>query len=130
VEAPDSATASDTLTVTTPGGSGSFAPTDDARVSLGSPTSNYGSDTFLRVRSKGSSSHESYLKFSVTGLTGAPTSAILRLFVTNGSPDGGDVYLVGNSWDESTITASNAPVISGSPVASTGSVTTVPTASG
>jgi hypothetical protein len=111
------------VTVTTPGSSGSFAPTHDARVSLGSPTSNYGSDTVLRVRSDGSSSHESYLQFSVTGLTGAPPSAILRLFVTDGSPDGGDVYLVGNSWDESTITGNNAPVINGSPVASTGSVT-------
>ncbi len=104
------------------GGSASFQPTDDARVSLGFPTKNYGSSDFLRVRDAGSSSHESYLKFTVTGLTGSPTSAKLRLFVTNGSPDGGDIYLVENSWDESTITANTAPVISGSPIASTGSV--------
>ncbi len=126
-EAPDSTTASATLGVTSSGGGGggtlTLFPSDDARVSLGFSGSNYGSDTVVRVRGAGTSSHESYLKFNVAGLTSIPTSAKLRLFVTDGSPDGGGVYVVGSGWDESTITGSNAPAISGSPIASSGSVT-------
>ncbi len=110
--------------VSSGGGSVTFQPIDDARVNLGFPTSNYGSGNILRVRDAGSSSHESYLKFAITGLTGSPTSAILRLFVTDSSSDGGDIYLVGdNNWDESTINANNAPGISGSPIVSAGAVT-------
>ena len=125
-EAPDSATASDTLTVTPSGGGGGtviLQPTDDARVYFASPGTNYGSRTEIRVRGSGSNAYESYLQFAVTGVSGTVTSAKLRLFVTNGSPDGGDVYVVDNSWDESTITANNAPGISGSVIVSAGTVT-------
>jgi hypothetical protein len=101
-----------------------FQPTDDARVSFGFPTSNYGSSDVLRVRGASSNDYEGYLKFTISDLAGAPTSVILRLFVTDSSPDGGDVYVVADtSWNEATITASNAPGISGAPIASAGSVT-------
>ncbi|MEZ4511563.1 MAG: PKD domain-containing protein [Chloroflexota bacterium] len=99
-----------------------FAPLADAHVKSSSATSNYGSDSQIRTRF-GSPDYDIYLKFAVTGVSGSVSQAILRLFVTDYSNDGGSVYLVGNDWQETTITAQNAPVISGSPVAEIGATT-------
>lgn len=100
-----------------------FAPIADARVKSSIPDKNYGSKDYLRTRTESSEIYESYLQFHITGeLAGPPKSAKLRLFVTDGSPDGGKVYVVANGWSESTITWNNAPGISGSPIASAGSV--------
>jgi len=99
-----------------------FLPVADARVSAGSPNSNYGSDGVLRLRG-GSSAYKSYLRFNVSGLAGKSVlSAKLRLFATDSSDSGGTVYGVANTWTESGITWGTAPSIGGSPLASAGSV--------
>jgi PKD repeat protein len=54
----------------------------------------------------------------VTGLSGSVVGARLRLYVDDGSPDGGAVYRVSSDWSESTITWSNAPAL---PISSLGS---------
>ncbi len=120
-----------TATFTEQGGGGSsltFNPVDDARVKSTSPDGNYGSDVELRIR-KGSPSYDSYLKFQVSGLTGGVSSATLRLYVTDGSPGGGDIYSVSNTyrgsngaWDEGGLTWDNRPVIEGTPLSSVGEV--------
>ena len=94
-----------------PGGSQTLTPVADAHVKSTSTTSNYGTLTSLRLRNGGTSSdtYRSYLKFDVSGLSGAATSAKLRLFVTDESPDGGSVSKVGNDWTETGITWANAP---------------------
>jgi PKD repeat protein len=97
-----------------------FAPVADAEVSLSSPKTNYGTTSQLRLRT-GSTTKRSYLAFAPTGLTGTIISAKLRLYVNDGSTDGGSVYVVGNSWTETGITWNNAPVISGSALSSAGS---------
>jgi PKD repeat protein len=82
---------------------------DDARVNAGSPGSNYGKDTTLRVKT---GVYRSFLKFTVSGLQSQVTGATLQLkSVTQRSPDGGDVYLVANTlkdgttpWSESNVT--------------------------
>jgi len=99
-----------------------FVPAADARVSSGSPNANYGDDDGLRARA-GSTIMNSYLRFDLVGFAGlGVVSAKLRLFVTDASASGGSVYRVGNGWSESQITWSNAPAISGAPLASLGAV--------
>ncbi len=94
-----------------------FHPAADARVKSSSPTGNYGTDPELRVRA-GDPTHRTYLRFSVTGLLGAPVvSAKLRLFASDGSDDGGALYPVASEWSETGISWANAPPLGGAPVA-------------
>ena len=95
----------------------------DARVREGSPNLNAGSDVELRVREDDDSYH-SFVRFDLTGLTGAVTSARLRFYCTDASPSGGLVFPTSSAWIESTITWANAPAATGGQVASTGSVST------
>ena len=93
----------------------------DAQIRSAHPRTNYGSSPHLRVRSGRS---RVYLKFDVTGISGRPQSAKLRLWVTDSGPSGGTVYRVSAKWKEATITWRNAPAITSSPIASYGSVST------
>ena len=105
-------TATNTPVDTPTPGSGSsqtLSPTDDARVKLSSGNSNY-DPGYLRLRS---GTYETYLQFDVSGLSGTVSNATLRLYAYDGSDSGGSVYDVGDGWDETTITANNAPGISG-----------------
>ena len=101
----------------------SFIPVADARVKSTSPSSNYGADDVLRVRT-GSVVYDSYLKFDVTGLGGSPVvSAQLRLFVTDSSNDGGALYEVASNWTELGLTWNTAPGMAGTPLGNAGSAT-------
>lgn len=107
-----------------------FTPTADSDVQSTSPDKNFGSDTTMRNRAT-SPEWRIYLKFTVTGVTGAVTSAKLRLYVTDPSADGGSVFPVSNQyassqtdWTETGITWNTAPPISGSPLANAGTTTT------
>jgi PKD repeat protein len=95
-----------TITVNPSGGGSSlaFAPTDDAYVRSAHPNEKGGSDTTLRVFT-GASDTQSYLKFTVSGVTGPVTSVKLRLFVTDASAVSGSVYAVPvTTWSEGTLT--------------------------
>jgi PKD repeat protein len=63
---------------------------------------------------------QSFVQFTVVGLTGAPNTATLRLWVTDASPDGGTVSTTDNGWSESGITWATAPAI-GSTIGEVGS---------
>ena len=115
--------------VTDPPSSFTFNPTDDTFGNSSSPNKVYGSALELRVRQTSSATVISFLKFSVTGLSGAVQSARLRLTVNDASNDGGDVYAVSNfyagtsdPWTESGLTWNNAPTVSGTPLSSAGAV--------
>ncbi|HEY8059380.1 MAG TPA: hypothetical protein VID94_11535, partial [Acidimicrobiales bacterium] len=58
------------------------APVADSRVLQASPTVNTGTASRLDVDNPG---EQSYLRFTVTGVTGTVQSAKLRLFVRNSS---------------------------------------------
>lgn len=107
-----SSSATETITVATPAEEGSivrFSPTDDAYVRSGAPSKNFGADTTLRVYS---SVTESYLRFTVSGVTTSVASAKLRLFVTDASPNSGSIYSVRETaWSESTITWDTRPTV-------------------
>jgi len=130
------------ISVTTAGGTASsaddftvvagpttFLPSDDAYVKSTSPTKNYGTATTLRQRQTTSETQNTYLKFTVSGLSGAVQSAKLRLYVTDASNDGGSVYVVSNNqlgtttpWTQANLTWNNAPAISGTALSSAGAV--------
>ncbi|MEX1171243.1 MAG: DNRLRE domain-containing protein [Chloroflexota bacterium] len=95
-----------------PGASQTFTPSDDAQVKSNSATRNYGSETTLRLREDPSTgtTYRSYVKFNVSGVSGATvTSVKLRLYVTTSSTNTAFVHAVSNSWSEGTITWNNAP---------------------
>ncbi|MEE8572697.1 MAG: PKD domain-containing protein, partial [Gemmatimonadota bacterium] len=120
----DSITRSNLIDVAPPAATTRYIAVADSRVKSSSPGSNYGTSDFLRVRS-GSTTYESYLRFDLSDLGSTTlTSAKLRLYVTDGSKDGGTVYEVGGGWSETAITYSNAPGMGGAPLASAGSVST------
>jgi PKD repeat protein len=99
-----------------------FLATADAMVKSTNLTTNYGSDPSLRLRS-GSPEYQSHLRFQVSGVTSGISSAKLRLYVTDGSNDGGAVYAVAAEWSEGTINWSNAPSMGASPLATAATVT-------
>ncbi|MDQ3871517.1 MAG: DNRLRE domain-containing protein, partial [Chloroflexota bacterium] len=86
-----------------------IAPAADARVEEVSPSSNFGTSGYLAADGGADPDKEMYLRFGVSGVSGAITSAKLRLYVYNGSADGPAVYSTGNSWSETGITWSNRP---------------------
>jgi PKD repeat protein len=99
-----------------------FTPIEDARVNSGSPTTNFGTSTNLRARLAGSI-HESYLRFDVSGLGEQRVKgAVLRLFVTDPSDEGGTVTAAPGSWDEATLTWDNAPGVGSQVLDSLGTV--------
>ncbi len=116
-----SSTSTSTSTSTTlpQGATQTFVPTADAQVKSTSPTRNYGAGVTLRTRGA-SPSYASYLRFNVAGLTGAPTSAKLRLFITDASKDAGVVRATGTGWSELLINWNNAPLAAGPDLASLG----------
>ncbi len=95
-------------------------PVADAYVDSSSPKTNYGSAPQLRV--DGSPIIRTYLRFSVSGLTGAVSQALLRLYANSSLNTGITVARVANNtWSESTLTFSNAPAV-GSAIKTSGPV--------
>ena len=89
-----------------------FNPSADSYVSAGSPSTNYGSQTQLRV--DGSPVQRSYLRFQVEGSSGTVTRVTLRIFANNASTAGYEIRSVNNNtWVESTIRYNNAPAVGG-----------------
>lgn len=87
-----------------------FAPDADAYVDQNRPTTNLGTLTSLHVDGSagtGGLAYESYLRFTVSGLTGTISNARLRLYNFNGTVDGPAVYSAGNSWTETGINWNN-----------------------
>ena len=63
----------------------------------------------------------SYLRFSIVGLTGTVKKATLRIYANSGSGSGFTIRSVAdNTWGESTITYSNAPAFSSTALGATG----------
>lgn len=97
-----------------------FTPVADARVAKASPDANFGTTTALEADNY--PVVRSYLKFTVTGTGGIPARARLRLYVTDGSTNGPEVYPTGTTWSEGTITWTNKPAPTGALLADVGAV--------
>ncbi|MCI0649688.1 MAG: DNRLRE domain-containing protein, partial [Chloroflexi bacterium] len=102
----------------------------DAYVRSQYPQRNYGSANVLRVRvASDNNNYSSYLKFTVSGITGSVTQAKLRLYATDGNDDGVSVYSVSNNyrntnspWTEAGLNWNNAPTMGGAPLAASGPI--------
>ncbi len=111
---------------TTQGAAGTtFTPVADAYVSSAAPAINYGLATTLRVDGA-SPIQKSYLKFTLSGLSGTVTNATLRVYANGSQGTGYDVFGVpDSSWIESGtggITYNTAPPPAGSKTGSSGPV--------
>jgi hypothetical protein len=110
-----SATSTPTPTGTSPAGSASltYSVEADARVKQASPATNYGPLPYVSVDGAPDPMEESYLRFTVSGVSGAVQTAKLRVYVTaNGTVNGPAVYLAGNNWTESALIWNNKPALS------------------
>lgn len=99
-----------------------FLPTDDATIRSDKPDRQLGQDAV--IESDASPEKNALLRFDVAGLAGRQVStATLRLYVANSSPDGGEVGLVtDDSWNEQDVTWNSAPTADGGVVGQIGDV--------
>jgi chitodextrinase len=95
-------------TTTPPGGTVTFTAVADARVEEANPSSNFGS-SFLRDDGGTDPDVHSYLRFAVRGLSGAVTSAKLRMYATSSTVDGPALYATATDWSENAVTWGNRP---------------------
>ena len=82
-----------------------FITQADARVEERNPASNFGTANYLQVTGANNNHMESYIRFSVSGISGSVQSAKLRVYsTTNGTNNGPAVYAPASSWSETGIT--------------------------
>jgi len=113
--ATETATSTETGTPTntqTPGSNASltFAPEADARVNQSNPGNNYGSATTLQVDDTSDPDLESFIRFTVAGVSGPIQNARIRLYATtNGTRNGPAIYATNPTWNERDITWNARP---------------------
>lgn len=84
-----------------------FGAVADTEAAQDSPQTSYGdsktvsTDRWPRV--------ESYFAFDVTGVSGSVVSAVVRLWVVNGTPDAPKLWTAESGWTESDLTWDNRP---------------------
>ena len=118
---------SNSATVTTPSGGGTFTftPTDDAYVDQAAASTNFGAAP--RIVTDNSPVNDGLLKFTVATGGCAISSATLSLTVGTSSSDesgkGGDLHTTAStSWSEGTVTWASAPAANAATIASLGAV--------
>lgn len=79
-----------------------FTAEADARVEADNPTSNYGTSSSLDVDTDDAA--ESYMRFTVSGISGPIQDAKVRVYATSSTVDGPAIYATGNNWSETSIT--------------------------
>jgi hypothetical protein len=78
-----------------------LTPEADARVEEADPDVNFGRHTTLRVDGGSDPGIESYIQFTVTGVTQPIQTATLRLFTSTDKADNLSVYTTSDTWIES-----------------------------
>ncbi len=88
-----------------------LSPVDDTYIDEYYPSSNYGTDSELRI--DGGNYEIPFLKFDLSSVSTPVKVAMLKLYITNGADgDPQFVYAVSdNTWTESTLTWNNAPAL-------------------
>ncbi len=86
-----------------------FVAEADASVAQAHPESNYGPASSLRVDGGSHPDVHSFVRFTISGLSGAVTSAKLRLYATSATVDGPAVYATATDWSERGITWATRP---------------------
>jgi calcineurin-like phosphoesterase family protein len=107
--ATETATLPDTSTPTS-STSLTFIAEADARVKQSSPSTNYGNATTLQVDDTSDPDLESFVRFTVAGVSGPVQNARVRLYATtNGTKNGPAIYATNPSWNEKDITWNKRP---------------------
>ena len=102
------------VTTPTPSTSATFTPEADAYVDSATPDGNFGTTSTVRVDAS-RILERTYLRVSVHGVSGAVTSATLRLFATSSSSVGHNVASTSDlTWGKGSSAYSNAPGFGGS----------------
>jgi PKD repeat protein len=90
----------------------------DTYVRSDSSGSNYGTQTAIQGYKKGNTTYQPYVRFTVPSLPATPSSAKLRLYVTDSSNTTGALYATSNAtWSETTTTWNNRPATTGNQLA-------------
>ncbi len=95
-----------------PGAAGAgltFGAEADTQVREFEPSVIFGSEPTLRADGGTDPLHESYLRFTVTGVEGPVARATLRLFAETGAAVGLSVYTTANEWSEAEANWTNRP---------------------
>ncbi|MGB8983624.1 MAG: DNRLRE domain-containing protein, partial [Anaerolineales bacterium] len=91
-----------TATVGSPGNTLTFTTVADARVVQASPATNYGTSTNLQADGDAGAVVTSFIRFTVSGISGPIQTVKLRVFcTTNGTNNGPAAYLAEDIWTES-----------------------------
>jgi hypothetical protein len=85
------------------------------------PDLNYGASS-LRTDGGSGPDAESYLTFAVSGLSGPPQMAKLRIYPYTETVDGPAVYGVADAWMEGSITWTNRPARTGGAIDDKGAI--------
>ncbi len=96
-----------------------FVAVEDTYTAAGSGNSNFGTGT--NIFADTSPAQRGYLKFVATGITGTVKSAVVRLWVTDSTPNAPQLATTSSAWTESTLTWNNQPA-AGTVVGDLGSV--------
>jgi hypothetical protein len=101
--------ASDPAVATTPRGLVTVAAVAvaDAYTDARTPATNFGTGTTLFADT--SPAQRSYLKFTVTGITGTVQRAVVRLWVTDSTPNAPQLATTAGTWTETGLTWNNQP---------------------
>jgi hypothetical protein len=87
-----------------------FIAEADAYVSESNPGTNYGNSTTLQVNGASNPEMESFIRFTVTGISGSIQAVRLRVYdTTNATNNGPAIYATGTSWAETGITWTTRP---------------------
>lgn len=98
-----------------------LTPEADARVEQANPNTNFGTATTLSADQD--RTEESYLRFSLSGISGPVQQAILRLYATGSTVDGPQIYTANDTWTETAITWNIKPALLAGPSGDTGAIT-------
>lgn len=102
-----------------------FIAEADAQVNESNPSTNYGNSTYLQVDGASDPDVESFIRFTVNGVSGTIQSARVRVYdTTNASTNGPAIYATGTSWAETGITWNNRPARASGALDNKGSIST------
>jgi hypothetical protein len=97
-----------------------LAANADAFVSRQDPAKLYGN--WMSLNFDGSPERQAYLRFVVPSSVGTVSSASLRIYVLDGTPDAGTLFRVpSTSWNEYTVSWNSKPAL-GTPIGAVGSM--------
>jgi len=101
--------------------SSTFLAVADTHVNSSRTTTNFGDATTI-ISDGGPHVVEALLRFDVSGVGGSVESAVLRIYVTNGSWNGPVVFPAENGWDETSVNWNTKPARTGGAVADAGGI--------